>query len=346
MEEPNLHFLDLMDARWLDFMQRQPDANIFHHPAWTRMLATCYGFRTFALTLCASNGDIRAGIPIAESNRLLSGRRWTALPFSDHCSPLANDAESARGLMQSIRALANTRGAPRVEVRWPEESESARQAPASFVLHTMRLDAGMENVAARVHHSHLRNVRIAQSHAVEIKRGIDRNAMEEFYNLHLKTRHKQGVPVQPKCYFQLLDELILQKGLGFILLAYHEQKCLAGAVFLHWNWTLTYKYGASDESGLSVRPNHLIFWNAIQWGCANGYSLLDFGRSDMDNPGLRTFKNRWGASETPLCYTEFPPVTHPHRSAGIFKNIVQTVIRNTPLEVCKLGGQLYYRYLS
>lgn len=345
MSEP-LQFLELTDERWLDFVQRQRSANIFHHPAWSHMLATCYGFRVFALALPASNGTLRAGLPIAESRRLLTGRRWTALPFSDHCAPLADDAESARELMQAIRESAGTHDMPRVEIRWPEESKSAMEAPASFVLHTMRLDEDVDEVAARVHHSHRRNVRAAESHGLEIVFASDRAAMDAFYKLHLQTRHKQGVPVQPKCYFDLLDELILQKGLGFILLAYHAGTCMAGAVFLHWQDTLTYKYGASDERGLHLRPNHLIFWNAIQWGCANGYSVLDFGRTDLENIGLRTFKERWGACEMPLRYSTFPPAAKAHSEAGFFRNMVQTLIRIAPLSVCKLGGQLYYRYLS
>lgn len=346
MAEPDLYFLDLTDERWRAFVERQADANIFHHPAWADMLAACYGFQTFALGLCASDGTLRAGLPVAESRRLLTGRRWTALPFSDHCSPLADKPESARELMQSIRAFSKMRGAPRIEVRWVDESETVNRAPASFVLHTMRLDEDMNKTVAGIHPSHMRNVRIAQSHGLQIKRASDRASMEKFYDLHLKTRHKQGVPVQPECYFKLLDELILQKGLGFILLAYHEGKCLAGAVFLHWKRTLTYKYGASDEDGLSLRPNHLIFWNAIQWGCSNGYSLLDFGRSDLDNMGLRTFKNRWGANETPLRYSTFPPINRSSQTSRFVKTAIQALIRKTPLEICKLGGQLYYKYVA
>ena len=34
--------------------------------------------------------------------------------------------------------------------------------------------------------------------------------------------------------------------------------------------------------------------------------MFDFGRSDLDNPGLLTFKDRWGATRSSLIYSGFP----------------------------------------
>ena len=67
--------------------------------------------------------------------------------------------------------------------------------------------------------------------------------------------------------------------------------------------TLTYKYGASDVAFLDRRPNNLLFAEAIGYGVEHGFERLDFGRTDYDNPGLRTFKLGWGATEHQLAYT-------------------------------------------
>lgn len=346
MAEPILHFLDLTDERWVAFVERQADANIFHHPAWASMLARCYNFRPFALTLIDSDGTIRAGVPIAESNRLLTGRRWISLPFSDHSAPLADDSESLQNFFHALQNLASKSDSPSIEIRWQASPPASTHALSPHILHTMRLESDFGKVTARIHRSHLRNVRNAQNNGVRIERCNDRTAMQKFYDLNLRTRHRQGVPVQPMFYFELLDELILQKGLGFILLAYRNDTCLAGAVFLHWKQTLTYKYGASVKEGLHLRPNHLIFWNAIQWGCENGFSQLDFGRTDLENAGLCVFKNRWGADETPLRYSYFPPKEQHTHEDGLPKRLVRGVIQKTPPGICKLCGQLYYRYVA
>jgi hypothetical protein len=341
----SLRFIDLTDRKWLAFIDRQTGVNIFHHPAWTELLNKCYGFRPFAITLMDTTETIHAGFPIVETNRL-GERRWISLPFSDYCSPLSDDNEVLDCLINSLITFSQLRGSPKMEIRWDLPGRPPILTSIPYVRHFLSLDTDIEKVKYQIHHSHLRNVRIAQSRAVQIKRGTDRSAMEAFYKLHVNSRHKQGVPVQPHSYFESLDELIIQKGLGFFLLAYHEEKCLAGAVFLNWKQTLTYKYGASIEDGLIFRPNHLIFWNAIQWGCENGYSFLDFGRSDIKNIGLRTFKSRWGAKEIPLEYLHLPLSTYSAVQKSLLLSMFQILIRKSPTWMCRFAGEIYYRLFS
>lgn len=346
MKDYSLDFIELTDRKWLTFIDRQSGVNIFHHPYWVKMLEQCYGFRPFAITLMDKTGTVRAGLPIVEINRFLKGQRWISLPFSDHCSPLADDPETMNCLIDSLRTFSQAPGSPRIEIRWDPTGQSALHTPIPYILHVLHLDSDAEKVAFQIHHSHLRNIKLAQSRGVLIKRGTAHADMEVFYNLHVDTRRKQGVPVQPHIYFELLDELIIQKGLGFILLAYYGQKCLAGAVFLHWKRTLTYKYGASAEEGLNLRPNHLIFWNAIQWGCENGYSFLDFGRSDINNSGLRIFKSRWGAKELPLRYFNLPSSINSVDQNNILISMMRILIRRSPTWMCRLAGEFYYRFFS
>src|SRR2546428_4980589 len=50
------------DSRWLQFLASQPDATVFHHPAWTRALAETYGYRPVVLAQAAAQGAIVAGL--------------------------------------------------------------------------------------------------------------------------------------------------------------------------------------------------------------------------------------------------------------------------------------------
>ncbi len=50
---------------------------------------------------------------------------------------------------------------------------------------------------------------------------------------------------------------------------------------------------------------HLLFWNTIQEAKASGLRYLDFGRTDADQEGLITFKNRWGATQSVLTYSRY-----------------------------------------
>src|SRR5204862_1950065 len=126
---------------------------------------------------------------------------------------------------------------------------------------------------------HRRNIRTAERRGVTVHRGSAPADIETFYRLHLMTRRRLGVPVQPRRFFELLGSRVLEEGLGFILSARAGDVPIAAAVFLHWNGELVYKYGASDHRYWEYRPNNLLFWEAIRWARDNGYHTIDFGRT-------------------------------------------------------------------
>jgi CelD/BcsL family acetyltransferase involved in cellulose biosynthesis len=69
--------------------------------------------------------------------------------------------------------------------------------------------------------------------------------------------------------------------------------------------TLIYKYGCSDARFNNLGSMHLLFWRSIQEAKIKGLRVLDFGRTDAEQDGLITFKNRWGAEQSVLTYSRF-----------------------------------------
>lgn len=334
-----------VDERWTNLIASDPHANIFHHPAWSELMAECYGYRPFIIGVGDGDGNLGAALPMMELKSPLKGRRWVSLPFSDHCTPLYRNPDQLDALLNALVASYQVGEIPQLELRWPLPSRPDFQSHSDFVLHTTELEADFEAVTRRFHSMHRRNTRTAQKNDVQIVWGNSRAHLEEFYHLHLQTRRRQGVPIQPKKFFDLLSSTLIERGLGFVLLAYKDNTCLAAAVFLHWQKTLTYKYGASSTEGLNLRPNNLIFWEAIRWGCENGYTAFDMGRTDLDNPGLQQFKARWAAEKTSLSYSMLPSVPAESKN-GQLMPVMQTVIRNSPLWVCQASGELLYRYFA
>ncbi len=111
-----------------------------------------------------------------------------------------------------------------------------------------------------------------------------------------------------------------------------ENRPIAAAVFLTWNDTVIYKFGASDERSWALRPNHLLFWHAIRAACEQGRLWFDFGRTDIGHEGLRNFKLSWGAVEEPLLYETMGEATELAPSAeGMATRVLGPIIRNGPL---------------
>ena len=112
--------------------------------------------------------------------------------------------------------------------------------------------------------------------------------------------------------------------------------------------TLRYAYGASDPGALHLAPNNLLFWEAIAWGCEQGFSVFDFGRTERDNQGLMQFKRGWGGTETPLPYYYSPQIAGlASTSRRSWKYRVFTSCwRVLPLGISAPLGRALYRHLG
>jgi CelD/BcsL family acetyltransferase involved in cellulose biosynthesis len=338
---------ELTDPRWADFVATHPAATPFHHPDWTRLVAGCYGFRAFAFAVSDASGAIRAGLPVVEVRHLRGGPRWVSLPYTDYCPPLASKGEHEEQLVAALLRSSRAAGVRRVEIRGPIADGAA--AGPSALRHVLALDPNPADVYAGFHRSQVqRNIRRAEREGLTVRLGTSpHDLVDTFYRLHLRTRRRQGVPVQPRRFFRLLWDNTIATGLGSLLIVEAAGQPIAAAVFLTWNETVIYKFGASDESSWSLRPNHLLFWHAIRAACEQGCRWFDFGRTDIGQEGLRNFKLSWGAVEEPLFYGMVSGTPESAPSAdGMATRVLGPVIRHGPLLLCRAVGETLYRYAA
>ena len=343
---PTLLQLRLDDSRWRDFTLGHPGALPYHHPAWATLLAECYGYRAFAMALPGAGAGIAAGMPVVEAGVPLRGRRWVSLPFTDHCPPLASPEATDRKLAAAVNVARVQAGVAQLDVKARIDDAGAHLA-STAVTHTLALGRDPEAVLRTFSRSQVqRNIRKAKGAGLELRRaGSARELTHVFYDLHLSTRRRLGVPVQPRRFFDLFWRRIVDPGLGFVSLVYKEGTPIAGAVFLAWNGTVTYKYGASEPASWNHRPNHLIFWDAIEWSCREGFHTFDFGRSDLEDEGLRAFKGGWGTREDPLTYSTFAEGSL-EPSSGTAARLLRPLIRRSPVWVSRGLGELLYKYAA
>jgi hypothetical protein len=333
------------DPRWISLLESGVRIGIFHHPAWSQLLAECYGYRPFVIALPGANDTLKTGIPFMEINSPITGKRWVSLPFSDYCFPVYTDESALRNLVQEIIPFAKSKKINNIELRGLYPEQPALHTCSRYVIHEIDIRPGAEKVWKTVHEMHRRNTKIAKENGVNIIQGTTLEHLENFYDLHLLTRRRQGVPVQPWKFFNYMKKMLFDHGHGFLLLAYRDGKCLAGAVFLHYKEVLTYKYGASREDSLKYRPNDLVMWTAIERACDHSFTRFDLGRTDLENIGLRNFKSRWGAKENPLFYTNLG--TRSGRSEDDrLVHYMQIILSKSPTWVCRLSGELLYKHFG
>lgn len=333
------------DPTWVEFLNRCPGAEIFHHPRWLRLIRDQYGYELSACVVRGTDGEIEAGIPVALIASRLTGRRLVSIPFSDTCSPLLAAAASpgvGEALSRALVAEAERMGLG-LAVHAPLPGVAPETIDTHFVRHELPLGPDLALVEAGFSKSRVkRNVKKARKEGLVVEFSREQAAIDEFYALHLLTRRKLGVPTQPKQFIRRFEDLF-DAGLGFVATVRDEGAPIAAGVFLSYNGTLTYKYGASNPRALAKRPNNLLHAEAIRWGCEQGMEIYDLGRTDLDNDGLRTFKSNWGAEELPLSYT-YLRMPVPDGEEGRLDRVSAALIRRSPVAVGRLAGELLYRH--
>jgi CelD/BcsL family acetyltransferase involved in cellulose biosynthesis len=337
-------FLEPNDPRWQELVARSRDALPFHRPAWLEILADCYGFRPFVLAVPDAEGRLSAGVPLMEVKTPLRGRRWIALPFTDRCPPLVTSPEAGQGLAEALDGARHEAGIDRLEIRSRVVGPGFADGIVA-VSHLLDLGPGYDAVERSFAPATRRNLRRAQREGLELRLADSEDCIVSiFYELQARTRRRLGVPVQPRRYFRALWRLGLEQGLGYALLVFQRGRPIAGAVLLVAGETVVYKYGASDDRSWELRPNNLLFGEAIRRACEDGAAVFDFGRSDLEHAGLRAFKAGWGASEVPLVYTSTGQRPAP---AGSFASrLASAALRRAPIRMSRALGETLYRYAA
>jgi CelD/BcsL family acetyltransferase involved in cellulose biosynthesis len=304
------------------------------------LLHKSYGFSPLALvTTDRAGGEITAGLPFLEVGTRFGRRRLVALPFTDRCEPLAT---SGADYTERLAEFRRQNGNPQIEVR-SEVGNIAADARLVGEWHTLSLDRSLEEIRTGFRRVHRQNIRIAERADVEIRFGASGDDMETFYALHLVTRRRLGVPIQPRRFFNSLLRDLLAAGKGFVASAYWHGVPIASNVYLTHNRSIINKFAALDRRYSARCGNHLLTWEVIQRAKTEGYGILDWGRTDLGNEGLSRFKDGWGGERRPLMYSYWG--SRPDRaSVGFVREAIGATIRNSPMWVCQVFGEALYKY--
>lgn len=340
--------IDLLNGTaWSRLASDYPDFGVFHTAAWARVLVRTYDHQPNYLQ-CVEHGETIGFLPLMELRSPLAGRRGVALPFSDFCPPLVSCVLDEQLLMEKLRELAAQRRWQYFELRGESDHMRCEADPSiSYYGHTLDLSRGPDRLFSEFSSSVRRAVRKAESSGVIVRIGRDREALLEYYRLHVLTRRRQGLPPQPVSFFLRIYEELISAGLGFVSLARVGGRLIAGAVFLHAGRRAVYKFGASDTRYQSFRGNNLVMWSAIKFLANEGLSSLHFGRTSLASESLRRYKLGWGAQEEIIRYFRFSMASGSwaqkrDRSTGFHSKIFSRL----PLAVNRMIGGLLYPHLD
>jgi len=336
------------DTRWDSFLGRHPAASVFHTSGWLEALRRTYGYQPVAFTSSPAGSPLADGIVCCGISNWLGGRRLVSLPFSDHCLPLAEDTEQLSSLVGLLRKNLTSTKWRRLEIRTTDAAVSRCEGfekSAVFFLHKLDLNPPMDEIFGKLHKDCVqRKIRRAEREELTYEEGTSEPQVARFYGLLSTTRQRHGLPPQPLSWFHNLVACLGDR--VKIRIALKNGRPVAGILTLQYKKTLVYKYGCSDEKFSQLGGMQSLLWRAIQDAKKAQLSEFDLGRSECDNSGLVTFKDRWNATRTKLVYLQYPrPFAHSIRLTAQ-SSISKRVFGCMPNGLRTATGRLLYKYMG
>ena len=161
-----------------------------------------------------------------------------------------------------------------------------------------------DEVFAGFHQKTRYNIRLANKKGVVIKEGT-REDLKDFHKIMVETGKRDDFIIRSLEYFEKMYDCLAPNHMK-LLMAYHEDKPIAGIIPIMYGNKTWYLYGASSNSYRNLMPNYLLQWTAIKQAIADKKEIYDFrgvsGVVDEKHPqyGLYRFKKGFGAE-----FTEF-----------------------------------------
>ena len=334
-----------VDSRWLE-LTSGPGGSLFTSPPWITAVCETYGFEPTARVAVDPSGRPQGGLAWVDV-RDLRGQRRSALPFSDRADPIVGDPDSWAALagdamggdlpftlrcLDTNPALADGRFTGVGEAAW----------------HATSLDRSLDELHGAFRSQTRRNIATAERSGVEVLLSPDADAVADYHRLHVELRkNKYRLLAQPREFFERIWKAFAPTDDVRTALALVDGRPVAGAMYVVWQDTVYYKFGASSAEFLPLRPNDALHWTLIRWAHERGLKALDWGLSDFDQPGLVAYKSKWASEQGRIRTLNVggPPLG---RSEDV-EQTLRTVTRlmtdpDVPCAVTEAAGAALYRY--
>ena len=338
----------LQDPRWPEFLERHPSASVFHSRGWLDALRRTYGYEPIVYTTSPPRAELANGLVFCRVASWLTGRRLVSLPFSDHTEPLTTGKEELQYLLSFLEQARQRENWKYIEIRplrKAVQNGDGFEKSGSFYFHRIDLRPPIDVLFRSFHKSCIqRKIRRAERETLTCEEGRSEAFLDKFYQLLLLTCRRKQLPPQPLAWFR---HLIACMGDSLkIHMSSKNDRPVASILTLSFKGCLTYKYGCGDARFGNLGGMHLLLWRAIEEAKRNGLHEFDLGRSDVDAPGLVTFKDRWGTTRSVINYLRCSASPIPGVRVGWPARIEKQFCTYAPDRFLVAAGEMLYRHFG
>jgi peptidoglycan pentaglycine glycine transferase (the first glycine) len=222
---------------------------------------------------------------------------------------LRRDPDAASAALAGLRLVARARRAVTITIdpSWEDGSPLATrlamggfgpaareiQVSRTAMLVPLRADQGEQHQL--LGDSSARNINKARRAGVSVERidladpGVRESALGEFWEMFAATGRREGFIVRDRGYQLDQWRSLGEAGIAFLWFTSLGGRRQNGVILLACGTRLvSHVAGSADDAELrATRANHLLQWEIMRWGAAEGFEVYDLGGVDTPSaPGL------------------------------------------------------------
>ena len=286
---------------WDGFVRGAADGTVMHLHAWRDVLADAYGHRSFLLA-AHDHGRLCGVLPLTLIQSPFFGRSLVSMPYMDYGGAcFGKDSAAEQPLVEAATELARRHRAKLV-LRCMRASHV--DLPCSLDKVTMWVELGRDedSLWRRLPSERRNRIRKAQRHGLEAA-FPGPEGVHEFYTVFARNMRDLGSPVHARRLFEAMLRRL--DGAARLLLICDRGRAVGAGLMLLHGGMISIPWVSSLRDAFPKCPNQLLYWEAMRFGIANGFGILDFGRSSR-NTGTFESKRQWGAEPIQLHWHYLP----------------------------------------
>ena len=279
---------------WDAYVDRHEAATQYHGLAFRTVFERAFGHRCHYLA-ARRGGEVAGVLPLVEFNSRLFGRFAVSLPFVNYGGVLADDEQTAAGLVERAVRLGETSQWRHVELRHRSRLCPSWPARSHKVLMERLLEPTPEALWASVDRKVRNLVRKAEKSGCVASAGGP-ELLADFYGVFARNMRDLGTPVYSPRFFS--EVMAATKGRSRVFVVRQAGRPVAASLVLQWRDRAEVPWASSLKSHASSSPNMLLYWAMLKWAVEQQLRVFDFGRS-TPGEGTYHFKLQWGATARP-----------------------------------------------
>jgi len=275
---------------WNDFI-RNNTVMVFHTPTWKSFIEATFPSVTMEYWAHTQGTNIQTLFPLTLIRHTL-GKKLISCGFIEY-GGIAGDPTHAEALITAV--LQEHTDYDYLEIRHgtittSEIKNIIRTTPYKRFLTPL---GDKETLWHSINKHKRKAVRKAEHSGVTV-RELSQHDVNAIYSLYVNNMKLFGSPPLSKNFFINFFSILRNKNLAKAFGSFYKEKLISVLMGYVIKKRIHISINVSDKKFQEFRPNDLVHWKFMEWGCENGYEVFDWGRV-REQSGQFGFKKKWAS---------------------------------------------------